>query len=53
MPEIDFDQVKNYVRSIAYLIITAVCVVIAVEALALRTFNLALLQGLTALLQLF
>ena len=53
MPEIDIDRMKNFVHSVAYLIIAVLVATVLFEALVLKTFNLALLEGLTALMQLF
>jgi len=53
MPDIDIDRMKNFVHSVAYLIIAIMVATVLFEALVLKTFNLALLEGLTALMQLF
>ena len=53
MIEIDIDRMKNFVHSVAYLIIAVLVATVLFEALVLKTFNLALLEGLTALMQLF
>lgn len=53
MPDIDIDRMKNFVHSVAYLIIAAMVASVLFEALVLKTFNLALLEGLAALMQLF
>ena len=53
MPEIDVDRVKNFAHSAAYLVITVICFIIAFEALVLKSLNLAMLEGLLALMKLF
>lgn len=53
MPNIDFERTRNLVRSVMYVIIAALVATVLFEALILKTFNLALLEGLTALMQLF
>ena len=53
MPDIDIDRMKNFVHSVAYLIIAIMVATVLFETLVLKTFNLALLEGLTALMQLF
>ena len=53
MPEIDVDRIKNFAYSAAFAVITVICFVIAFEAVMLRSLNLAMLEGLLALMRLF
>jgi len=52
-PEFDIDRTKNFVHNVAYVIIAALVATVLFEALMLKTINLALVEGLTALMQLF
>ena len=53
MPDIDVDRIKNFAYSAAFAVITVICFVIAFEAVMLRSLNLAMLEGLLALMRLF
>lgn len=53
MPEIDFDQIKKHVQNVAYVVTAILIAAVLFESLVMRTFNLALLEALTRLMQLF
>ena len=53
MPDIDVDRMKNFAHSAAYLVVVIVCFIVAFEAMVLKTLNLAMLEGLLALMRLF
>ena len=53
MPDIDVDRIKNFAHSAAFAVITVLCFIIAFEALVMKSLNLAMLEGLLALMRLF
>ena len=53
MPDIDLPRMKNFAHSMAYLVITVVCFIVAFEAVVMKSLNMAMLNGLLALMKLF
>ena len=53
MPDIDVDRIKNFAYSAAFAVITVLCFIITFEALVMKSLNLAMLEGLLALMRLF
>ena len=53
MPDIDLPRMKNFAHSMAYLVITVVCFIVAFEAVVLKSLNMAMLNWLLALMKLF
>ena len=53
MPDIDVDRIMNFAHSAAFAVITVLCFIITFEALVMKSLNLAMLEGLLALMRLF
>lgn len=53
MPKVDPDWIRDLAHATILALVGLVCGLIAIEAIMLKTFNVALFKGLTALLQLF
>lgn len=53
MPDIDLPRMKNFAHSMAYLVISIICFIVAFEAVVLKSLNLAMLNGLLAMMRLF
>lgn len=53
MPDFDIDRAKDYIRNVAYVVFAVVAASILIEAMLLKTLNLALLEALSALMLLF
>jgi len=52
LPDINIQRLKKIAYSAAYILIIALCLFIAIEAIAMQTLNAALLRALTVLLPL-
>ena len=52
LPEINIHHLKDIAYSATYLLIIALCLLIAIEAFAIQTLNITLLRALTVLLPL-
>ena len=52
LPEINIQRIKDIAYSAAYLLIIALCLLLALEAIAMKTLNTTLLGALAVLLPL-
>jgi hypothetical protein len=52
LPDINIQRLKKIAYSAAYILIIALCLFIAIEAIAMQTLNATLLRALTVLLPL-
>lgn len=52
LPEINIHRLKDIAYSATYLLIITLCLLIALEAIAMQTLNATLLRALTVLLPL-